>query len=108
MPHELILEYSKIEDTSSYVNTLMEYLSKELAARKKAKFMSNRKADNSQSPPQNSSIKDKNKQYRFKSATATDLFNGTDSKQNKMMCAFCNGSNHKTNCLCYYAKRKSK
>ena len=104
LPHDLILECSKIEDTSSNINTLMEFLSKELAAREKAKFMSHRKADDKPFPPQNSSVKDKSKQYRFRSATAADLFSGTDSKENKMMCAFCSGSNHRTN-DCDYAKR---
>ena len=54
LPHDLILEYSKIEDTSLNINTLTEFLSKELAARDKTKFMSHRKTDDRHSPPQNS------------------------------------------------------
>ena len=79
-PYDLILECSKIEDTSLNINNLMEISSKELAAQEKAKFMSHRKAGDKPSLPQNSSIKDKNKQYRFMSATAADLFSGTYSK----------------------------
>ena len=80
MPHDLILENSKFKGTNSNINTLMQFLFKELAAPERAKFMSHRKAYDKPSSPQNSSIKDKNKQYRFMSATAADLFSGTYSK----------------------------
>ena len=47
-------------------------------------------------------MKDKSKQCRFRSTTASDLFSSTDSKENKI-CAFCSGSNHRAN-DCNYAK----
>ena len=59
--------------------------------------MSHRKADDRQYPSQNSSLKDKSKQYIFRSTTAADSFSGTDSKENKMICALCRGSNHRAN-----------
>ena len=61
LSHDLILEYSKIEGTSSNINILMDFLSKELATRGKTKFMSHRKTDDRHFPPQNSSMKDKSK-----------------------------------------------
>ena len=95
--HYLILECSKIEDTCSNINTLMKYLSKELAAPEKAKYLSHRRDDDRQSSSQNSSVKDKGKEYRFRLATAANLFSRTDSKENKIICAFGSGANHRTN-----------
>ena len=54
-PHNSILKCSLIKDISSKINTLMEFLSKELGARGKGKFTSYRKANDEQYLSKNSS-----------------------------------------------------